>query len=78
MISDSFIGDIRKILFQMLLWFISDAGMKLIDAVDWDEVKETAKFYYTDSTTTLNLYPALIISLLLLFCKLQQTVAKRL
>ena len=37
-----------------------------------------AKFYYTDSTTTLNLYPALIISLLLLFCKLQQTVAKRL
>ena len=52
--------------------------MKLIDAVDWDEVKETAKFYYTDSTTTLNLYPALILSLLLLFCELQQTVAKRL
>ena len=46
--------------------------MKLIDAVDWDEVKETAKFYYTDSTTTLNLYPALIISLLLLFCELSE------
>jgi len=44
-----------------------DAGMKLIDAVNWDEVKETAKFYYTDETTTLNLYPALIISILLLF-----------
>ena len=41
--------------------------MKLIDAVNWDEVKETAKFYYTDETTTLNLYPALIISILLLF-----------
>lgn len=44
-----------------------DAGMKLFDAVNWDEVKETAKFYYTDETTTLNLYPALIISILLLF-----------
>merc|ERR1711893_568198 len=44
-----------------------DAGMKLIDAVNWDEVKETAKFYYTDETTTLNLYPALIISIILLF-----------
>ena len=43
--------------------------MKLIGAVNWDEVKETAKFYYTDETTTLNLYPALIISLLLLFCE---------
>jgi len=41
--------------------------MKLIDAVNWDEVKETAKFYYTDETTTLNLYPALIISIILLF-----------
>ena len=41
--------------------------MKLFDAVNWDEVKETAKFYYTDETTTLNLYPALIISILLLF-----------
>ena len=41
--------------------------MKLIGAVNWDEVKETAKFYYTDETTTLNLYPALIISILLLF-----------
>ena len=72
MISDIFIVDINRMpLFQMSLWlwFTSDAGMKLIDAVDWDEVKETAKFYYTDSTTTLNLYPALIISLLLLFCE---------
>ena len=43
--------------------------MKLIDAVDWDEVKETAKFYYTDSTTTLNLYPALGITFLILICK---------
>ena len=47
--------------------FFPDAGMKLIDAVNWDEVKETAKFYYTDETTTLNLYPALIISIILLF-----------
>merc|ERR1712027_154864 len=37
------------------------------EKVDWNEVKETAKFYYTDSTTTLNLYPALIISIILLF-----------
>jgi len=44
-----------------------DLGMQLMEKVDWNEVKETAKFYYTDSTTTLNLYPALIISIILLF-----------
>merc|ERR1711963_82677 len=44
-----------------------DLGMRLMEKVDWNEVKETAKFYYTDSTTTLNLYPALIISVILLF-----------
>ena len=33
-----------------------DAGMELLEKVNWDEVKETAKFYYSDSTTTLNLY----------------------
>ena len=43
--------------------------MQLMEKVDWNEVKETAKFYYTDSTTTLNLYPALIISVILLFRK---------
>ena len=47
----------------------SDLGMQLMEKVDWNEVKETAKFYYTDSTTTLNLYPALIISIILLFCE---------
>ena len=52
---------------NIAIFFYSDAGMKLFDAVNWDEVKETAKFYYTDETTTLNLYPALIISILLLF-----------
>jgi len=44
-----------------------DLGMKMLDKVDWEDVKETAKFYYTDSTTTLNLYPALILSVILLF-----------
>ena len=43
--------------------------MKLFEDVDWEDVKETAKFYYTDSNATINLYPALIISILLLFCK---------
>ena len=46
-----------------------DAGMELLEKVNWDEVKETAKFYYTDSTTTLNLYPALGITFLILICK---------
>jgi len=44
-----------------------DLGMKMLEKVDWEDVKETAKFYYTDSNTTLNLYPALFISILLLF-----------
>jgi len=43
-----------------------DAGMELLEKVNWDEVKETAKFYYSDSTTTLNLYPALGITFLIL------------
>ena len=44
----------------------------MLEKVDWEDVKETAKFYYTDSNTTLNLYPALFISIVLLFCKLKQ------
>jgi len=44
-----------------------DLGMKMLEKVDWEDVKETAKFYYTDSNTTLNLYPALFISIVLLF-----------
>jgi len=43
-----------------------DAGMELLEKVNWDEVKETAKFYYSDSTTTLNLYPALGITFIIL------------
>ena len=43
--------------------------MNLLKDVDWDEVKETAKFYYSDSTTTLNLYPALAITFLVIVCK---------
>merc|ERR1712223_2239745 len=43
-----------------------DAGMELLEKVNWDEVKETAKFYYSDSTTTLNLYPALAITFLVI------------
>jgi len=39
-----------------------DTGMELLKKVDWEDVKETAKFYYSDSTTTLNLYPALAIT----------------
>merc|ERR1711988_1251568 len=49
-----------------------DLGMKMLDKVDWEDVKETAKFYYTDSTTTLNLYPALILSVILLFLEPSQ------
>ena len=48
--------------------------MKMLDKVDWEDVKETAKFYYTDSTTTLNLYPALILSVILLFCKYRRCI----
>merc|ERR1711936_807331 len=43
-----------------------DVGMNLLKDVDWDEVKETAKFYYSDSTTTLDLYPALAITFLVI------------
>ena len=46
-----------------------DVGMNLLKDVDWDEMKETAKFYYSDSTTTLNLYPALAITFLVIICK---------
>ena len=46
-----------------------DAGMELLEKVNWDEVKETAKFYYSDSTTTLNLYPALAITFLVIIRK---------
>ena len=57
-------------LFSIIFTFlILDAGMELLEKVNWDEVKETAKFYYSDSTTTLNLYPALGITFLILICK---------
>ena len=43
--------------------------MELLKKVDWEDVKETAKFYYSDSTTTLNLYPALAITFIVVLCK---------
>ena len=53
-----------------MIFLFLDLGVKILDKLDWEDVKETARFYYTDSTTTVNLYPALILSVILLFfCK---------
>ena len=69
--STSWIGETfyKHIFFYRLTFLLLDAGMELLEKVNWDEVKETAKFYYSDSTTTLNLYPALGITFLILICK---------
>jgi len=39
-----------------------DTAMFLLDKPEVKELMETAKFYYTDSNTNINLYPALAIT----------------
>ena len=67
--STSWIGETFYNNYFYFTFSLLDAGMELLEKVNWDEVKETAKFYYSDSTTTLNLYPALGITFLILICK---------
>merc|ERR1719412_3428436 len=42
-----------------------DIGLSLAEKVDWADVAEAARFYYTNAGTTINLYPALLIGALL-------------